>query len=317
MFFKQYEKSVQRKTATFTYWILPLIIVFFILRRSVKLEPNQISSKTLAVNESQIICIERIKSAQWLGKTSKPIICHHIEDKTVSKTLRRGGLAESRLHSFLFSAVFPKFPGAAFFDIGANFGLYTASAASLNIQVFAFEPVPITYFVLLSTVSKNNLTAKVTALNIALSNQSGCGNWELQLGIHNLGAVQIDKLSNCQQYSNKVPIKTLDELIPFVKKQGVREVVMKLDVQEMEILILKGGRLFFETFKVQYFVFEWTFFRKAIIEERNTKYNTYSEIVEFIHYVKNSYKIVNPIDGSVLHSENASNWPQNVGFIRV
>lgn len=55
------------------------------------------------------------------------------------------------------------------YDIGANIGLYTIYAAVNNSRVFAFEPEAQNYALLNKNIYLNNLSDKVTALNIALS----------------------------------------------------------------------------------------------------------------------------------------------------
>ena len=60
-------------------------------------------------------------------------------------------------------------PDDAFYDIGANIGVYSLYAAKKRgVEVLAFEPESLSYAVLNKNINYNNLEDKIMALNIAL-----------------------------------------------------------------------------------------------------------------------------------------------------
>lgn len=64
-------------------------------------------------------------------------------------------------------------PGAVFWDIGANVGIYSVYAAiARNCRVVAFEPVPENYALLVRNLAGNGLTGAVSALPVALAASS-------------------------------------------------------------------------------------------------------------------------------------------------
>ena len=65
--------------------------------------------------------------------------------------------------------------GETLFDVGANIGLYSLYAASRGMKVFAFEPESQNYALLNRNVYRNGLGERVTALNVALSDQDALG----------------------------------------------------------------------------------------------------------------------------------------------
>ena len=66
--------------------------------------------------------------------------------------------------------------GDVLYDIGANVGVYSIYAARKGLRVFSFEPSAINYFVLMRNIEVNNLDERVTALNIAVNDQSKLDN---------------------------------------------------------------------------------------------------------------------------------------------
>lgn len=74
-------------------------------------------------------------------------------------------------------------PGSTVWDVGASTGPYTLVAASLGLEVVAFEPFPASYLRLLENLLLNpSLQKRVTPLNVALSERTG---WA-PFGIRNL-----------------------------------------------------------------------------------------------------------------------------------
>lgn len=122
--------------------------------------------------------------------------------------------------------------GNLFVDVGANVGSYSILAASKGAEVIAVEPVPETYQLLRMNVSLNNLSEKITSLNIGLSSEAG----ELLFST-NLDTVNhVQARGDVSHPTSKVPVYTLDEILG-----GRIPSVVKIDVEGFEFNVIAGS----------------------------------------------------------------------------
>ena len=128
-----------------------------------------------------------------------------------------------------------------FFDIGANFGLYSvllADESELSV-IHAFEPLPRNAHQLAANLYLNGLDDRVTLHQLALSDQTG----ELELfvdphstGVSTILEAQSRRRQKAYRASIRVQARRFDEL--FVLR-GVRALV-KMDVEGAEFMALSG-----------------------------------------------------------------------------
>ena len=121
------------------------------------------------------------------------------------------------------------YQGGAFLDIGANVGNHSLFAAKYldAPRVFAVEPYPPAYQILLCNIALNGLEQRIRHFPIALSDHSGFGQIQAMEG--NLGRAVMD------EGGGDLPIATGDQL--FADKQiGF----IKIDVEGMEMGVLRG-----------------------------------------------------------------------------
>ncbi len=132
-------------------------------------------------------------------------------------------------------------------DIGANMGSFTIPLAYYNPQYtfMAFEPQRMVYYQLCGNVAINKLN-NVLVNNIALGSKRD----ELLIDMPdyenetNIGAFSLDKevrehndyLCNTKGVKQKVDVLTLDE---FLSYENI--VLIKIDVEGMELDVIKGG----------------------------------------------------------------------------
>ena len=146
-------------------------------------------------------------------------------------------------------------PGDYVFDIGANIGLLTVPFAKIvgnNGKVFSFEPQLFVYDVLNKNIELNNLINAETFHN-------GVGSRKTQIMIDEMdfsklgnfgGFTLSDKYKNSDcgtiKYENKnmVNILKLDDFLNLPKCNFI-----KVDVELMEIDVLKGGEKLLKKFK--------------------------------------------------------------------
>jgi FkbM family methyltransferase len=128
-----------------------------------------------------------------------------------------------------------------FFDIGANFGLYSlllANEAELSVM-HAFEPLPRNAHQFAANLYLNGLDERVTLHQLALSDQTG----ELELfvdphstGVSTLLAAPSRRRQEAYRTSVRVQARRFDELFAL---RGVRALV-KMDVEGAEFMALSG-----------------------------------------------------------------------------
>lgn len=131
--------------------------------------------------------------------------------------------------------------GEVFYDIGANVGAYSLIASKIGkcYMIFAFEPVPGTFYELLSNI-KLNRASNITACNICLSDTNSTTIFQLSSDLP--GGALHDGI-NSNQADNTTnficPTITLDNFIEINNYRKPNH--LKIDVDGAELNILKGA----------------------------------------------------------------------------
>lgn len=126
--------------------------------------------------------------------------------------------------------------GDVIYDIGANIGWHSINLAvsRRTSQIFAFEPVPVTFRSLTKNLALNNLT-RVTPLNFGLSNQEG----SFDLFYYSEGSANAS-LRNVANRDDAMAVscqlRTLDN---FSKENGLPVHFIKCDVEGAELLVIQ------------------------------------------------------------------------------
>lgn len=133
--------------------------------------------------------------------------------------------------------------GMTFFDVGANVGLYTCSAAKKDTRckVYAFEPSRSNFQILQENL-KLNAVSNVVPYRIALGDYVGEANLKINAlnkdGLHTIGKPSHPNSDVIAQ--EIVSITTLDA---FSENHDIAKIdVIKIDVKGAELLVLKGAR---------------------------------------------------------------------------
>lgn len=120
-----------------------------------------------------------------------------------------------------------------FVDVGANVGSYTVLAcAARGARGYCFEPVPSTFARLTDNLTVNNLSGRVTALNIGVSDHEGVLKFTVGTGPTNHVASETDGQADLLS----VPVRTLDEVLA-----GESPSMIKIDVEGFESPVLDGA----------------------------------------------------------------------------
>ena len=133
-------------------------------------------------------------------------------------------------------------------DVGANIGIYSLYAATVNnsISVFSVEPVPDTFRELNANIELNMKTNQISTFMVALSYESGSGtlkNVDPRLGS---SGAQIQIVASGDNASTKV--LSGDRLLKdeWEKRDHGKKVMIKIDTDGNELDVLNG---FIEAFK--------------------------------------------------------------------
>lgn len=125
------------------------------------------------------------------------------------------------------------------FDIGANIGLYTLYGGITNKRIIAFEPDSLNYSILNRNIFINSLSEKITAYNIALSDENSLSKLYLSKFIMGASLHQVDvKLQKKADFTQGIALFTLDDVCKLLK---ITPNHIKIDVDGHERNILKGA----------------------------------------------------------------------------
>jgi len=154
-------------------------------------------------------------------------------------------------------------PGDIAFDIGANVGIYSVLLSRLcssSGRVWAFEPVPDTFWRLRETLALNQCN-NVNAVQTAVCEKSGT----VQMNLFEARFSEWNTLGrpsmqtperNCVTPKNSidVPSVTLDE---FCAVQGIERVnFLKVDVEGFELAVFQGAERLLSENRVDFICFE-------------------------------------------------------------
>jgi len=137
-----------------------------------------------------------------------------------------------------------------FLDIGANIGTYSIFFAKQGLTGCAFEPSPENFQALKQNIDLNHLTEKVQLYELGLGDHHYID--EFSFDPINTGATHTSSVVNpdaIEGKKEKVKIVTLDSLIHECQFDPEKDkVLVKIDVEGMEINVIEGAKNFLQTF---------------------------------------------------------------------
>ena len=125
------------------------------------------------------------------------------------------------------------------FDIGANIGYYSLLFASLSkeIRVHSFEPQPLCYHLLNSSILLNDF-GNIKLNNFALSNHKGVSEFSISQKCESSSFVDTEMSPLDKKI--RVEVRKLDD---YVKENDIEKIdLMKIDVEGSEKLVLEGSK---------------------------------------------------------------------------
>jgi FkbM family methyltransferase len=131
-------------------------------------------------------------------------------------------------------------PGQTVLDIGAHIGLFAVVTAKLvgeTGHVFSFEPTPFTRGVLEQVVELNGVADIVEVRSEAVSSERGT------TVFYDTGDTisNANSLVRTERSKTEIPI-TLTSVDEFVEEKGIKVDCLKIDVEGVELDVLRGAR---------------------------------------------------------------------------
>lgn len=171
------------------------------------------------------------------------LLKYHAVNETTLWRIRTLGTKEPMTISWM-----EKFPtGAVFYDVGANVGMYTIFAAvTRGAQVFSFEPEAQNYAILNKNILVNNVSDRVVAYNVALSDDIRVD--RLYMANNTVGGschsfaeeVGFDLQPRKSKFQQGAIGMSLDEMV--VRGKLPLPEYLKIDVDGFEHLVCAGGK---------------------------------------------------------------------------
>lgn len=131
------------------------------------------------------------------------------------------------------------------FDIGANVGMFSVYAGARGIKTYSFEPESSNYYLLNRNILRNNLSSKVLAFNIALSDYENFSTLALSSDTPGAAHTSFMGSSGSDESSGSIFNQgcfgtTLDALVGMYKFVVPNHI--KIDVDGLEQRIIYGAR---------------------------------------------------------------------------
>ena len=131
-----------------------------------------------------------------------------------------------------------------FFDIGACLGEYCIWLGKKGYRCMAFEPVYDSYYMISKNITLNEVNEKVTAYNYGLGSAHSIEHF--QLNKTNPGANK--RVDNATENTQKFEINAMDDVFETFGLSKSTKILMKIDVEGMEVEMINGAKRFFQYF---------------------------------------------------------------------
>jgi len=247
----------------------------------------------IITNES-FKCVE---TKLLLNKYRSTVCVHEVKrDRDVSGLLISSGIWEEYLVTRIVR-ILSNYKQYAFFDIGANIGVYTMYAASLGcpnvISIECFRP---NIERIRRAIQLEHVQKQVVIVPRALYNKS---NVYLSLRANIQNNIGSQRLTNevSKNDEDDFVVKTIrfDDLIPIVNERNIHQAIIKIDIETSEHFLCQTGELMFNQINIPFVMMEW-----ANIKEISAKANLIRDFFINRHYI--------PYDPDTCQPQNKTNY---------
>lgn len=200
--------------------------------------PSFLANKGL----SRLPLVERIADRFYKREEIETIYGHKMKlDPQDSMNLSRWGFYEKEETERIQKIIQP---GQCVVDVGANIGYYSlvlAAGVTGTGTVFAYEPHPNNYLLLLENIDQNHF-ANVMPRNVACSSLAG---WmylhlsPISSGMHTIEESMLER--DTYQTTSQLEVRTV--ILDMDLPKGIPVHFMKIDVEGHEVEVLKGAEM--------------------------------------------------------------------------
>jgi FkbM family methyltransferase len=228
------------------------------------------------------------------------INCHPINEY-ISDNIRQYGVWEKYCSEVMLELI-KKENNLMFIDIGANIGYFSLLMASNSIECLSFEPIDENYLLFEKSIAENNFT-NIKLFKVGLG-ESDCEK-KFYIFPNNMGMCSSEnKTIKDEKHSRIISIKPIDSYIELINKPSI----VKIDVEEAELYVLKGMEKVLSSGKVKYLILEISKYNDELFDILNR--HGYTTVVNIGFDPQNSS---NPSNISCHKIENSS-YLQNENY---
>ena len=258
------------RSKTFRYVCLLIVllsIIFYLSQNSTFpfFNTKVSSSKSIIFTDRvdlSIVTVERfkcVKTKLLLGKYHTTVCVHEVgRDRDVSRLLISSGIWEEHLVTH-FVRILSTYKQYAFFDIGANIGVYTMYATSAGCSnVVSIECFGPNLERIRRAIQHQQAQHQVTLIPRALYKKS---NVYLSLRANIQNNIGSQRLTNEVSKNDKDPlvVQTIrfDDLLPLVNEKNISNAIIKIDIELSEHFLCETGQLMFDRINIAFVMMEW------------------------------------------------------------
>lgn len=131
-----------------------------------------------------------------------------------------------------------------FFDVGACLGEYCIWLGRKGYRCFAFEPVSGSFDMIMKNIRLNDLADKVNAFNYGLGARHSIELFQL----HAVNPGSNMRVDDPNEHTQRAEINALDDVYETFRLPAHTRMLMKIDVEGMEVEMLRGATRFIRHF---------------------------------------------------------------------
>lgn len=160
---------------------------------------------------------------------------HENKEEYITRSILENGYWEKH-SSELVHEILKKNRNLLFIDIGANIGYYSLFVAALGIKSIAFEPIKENYRLFEKSIKDNNFQHLIKLYKIALGEEYKMV--EFNVINYNMGCATICDFRNSikPDYKENVMLYLADDILLSIEE----DMFIKMDVENMEVSVIKG-----------------------------------------------------------------------------
>ncbi|CAF0875328.1 unnamed protein product [Adineta ricciae] len=244
-----------------------------------------------------------VKTKLLLNKYRTTVCTHNVvRNRDISGSLMSAGIWEEYSVTHLLR-ILSKHRQYAFFDIGANIGVYTLYAAvtgcSNVISIECFFP---NIDLIRQAIGLEHVEEHVVLVPRALYNKSDVY-LSLQENIRNNVLSQYLNEEVVKNDTNPFLVRTIrfDDLLPTVYKRNIREAIIKIDIERSEHYLCETGEQMFNYLNIPFVMMEWANIKA--IPERATLIRSFFTSRQYLPYAPETCQLHNETDYSKWNSQ--------------